>query len=88
MEGPGPSLSTVHLPRDKNSPVLTHISPQLVPKPLPAVMLRRLQYSVKLCTRREGKGSSGKGNSRGTRCSFTSVSCLGPPHRVMSPPYR
>ena len=41
-----------------------------------------------LCTRREKKSSSGKDNSRGTRCSFTSVFCLGPPHCVTCPLHR
>ena len=54
-KGPGLSLTAVHLPRDKNAPVLIHTSPQLLPKPLPAVMLHRLHYSVNALHKERGE---------------------------------
>lgn len=94
MEGPGPSLSTVHLPRDKNSPVLTHISPQLVPKPLPAVMLRRLQYSVNALHKERGEGLFWQGQQQRNQVlihiclvPWATSSCHVPSVQVMTPAF-
>lgn len=53
-----------------------------------AIMLHHCMTVLMLCTRRERKSSSGRHNNRGTRCLFPSVLYLGPPHHVVSPPYR
>lgn len=46
MEGPRLSLTAVHLPREKHSPLFTGTSPHLLPKPLPAVMRHHVRYDV------------------------------------------
>lgn len=45
-EEPRLSLTAVHLPREKHSPIFTGTSPQLLPKSLPAVMLHHLHFDV------------------------------------------